>query len=130
MNLITTFGIHKEALLDLLRGIQLGRIQLPDFQRDWIWDNVQVCSLLSSVLLAYSVGGVILLQLGNPSARFALLNLISQVTGKQWSEAELPEEAMFPTDKLTSRDTQLIKAKLHRPHLRNGHAATNLTRRF
>ena len=67
MNLITTFDVHKEAPLDLLRGIQLGRIQLPDFQRNWVWNNAQVCS---SVPLAYLVGGVILLQLGNPPVRF------------------------------------------------------------
>ena len=70
MNPITTFDIHKEALLDLLRGIQQGRIQLPDFQRSWVWDDAQIRSLLSSISLAYPVGVVILLQLGNPKVRF------------------------------------------------------------
>lgn len=70
MNQITTFDIHKEALLDLLRGIQQGKIQLPDFQRSWVWDDAQIRSLLSSISLAYPVGVVILLQLGNPRVRF------------------------------------------------------------
>nr|WP_290226739.1 DUF262 domain-containing protein [Trichocoleus desertorum] len=70
MNPITTFDIHKEALLDLLRGIQQGKIQLPDFQRSWVWDDTQIRSLLSSISLAYPVGVVILLQLGNPRVRF------------------------------------------------------------
>lgn len=70
MNLLTTFSIDKEALLDLLRGIQQGKIQLSDFQRDWVWDAAQVRSLLSSVSLAHPVGAITLLQLDNPQVRF------------------------------------------------------------
>ncbi|MBW4659693.1 MAG: DUF262 domain-containing protein [Drouetiella hepatica Uher 2000/2452] len=69
-NPITTYDLSKEALLDLLRGIEQGRIQLPDFQRNWVWDDTQVRGLLGSISLAYPVGVVILLQLGNPKVRF------------------------------------------------------------
>lgn len=62
MNSISTFDITKYPLLDVLKDIKTGRIQLPDFQRDWVWDDLRVRRLLSSISLAYPVGAVMLLQ--------------------------------------------------------------------
>ena len=39
-----------------------GRLRLPDFQRDWVWDDRHIRSLLASISLAYPVGAVMLLQ--------------------------------------------------------------------
>ncbi len=70
MNSISTFDITKYPLLDVLKDIKTGRIQLPDFQRDWVWDDSRVRRLLSSVSLAYPVGAVMLLQQENSHVRF------------------------------------------------------------
>jgi len=70
MNSISTFDITKYPLLDILKDIKTGRIQLPDFQRDWVWDDLSVRRLLSSVSLAYPVGAVMLLQQENSHVRF------------------------------------------------------------
>ena len=70
MNSITTFDLNKEALLDLLRGTAQGKIQLPDFQRNWIWNDEQVKSLLASVSLAYPIGIVLFLQVGGSRIQF------------------------------------------------------------
>lgn len=70
MNSISTFDITKYPLLDILKDIKTGRIQLPDFQRDWVWDDARVKRLLTSLSLAYPVGAVMLLQQGNPQVRF------------------------------------------------------------
>jgi len=70
MNSISTFDITKYPLLDILKDIKNGRIQLPDFQRDWVWDDVRIKRLLTSLSLAYPVGAVMLLQQGNPQVRF------------------------------------------------------------
>ena len=70
MNSISTFDITKYPLLDILKDIKIGRIQLPDFQRDWVWDDARVKRLLTSLSLAYPVGAVMLLQQGNPQVRF------------------------------------------------------------
>jgi uncharacterized protein with ParB-like and HNH nuclease domain len=70
MNSISTFDITKYPLLDILKDINIGRIQLPDFQRDWVWDDARVKRLLTSLSLAYPVGAVMLLQQGNPQVRF------------------------------------------------------------
>jgi uncharacterized protein with ParB-like and HNH nuclease domain len=70
MNSISTFDITKYPLLDILKDIKIGRIQLPDFQRDWVWGDARVKRLLTSISLAYPVGAVMLLQQGNPQVRF------------------------------------------------------------
>jgi hypothetical protein len=70
MELISTFDINKEALLDLLRGIQQGKIQLPDFQRDFVWNDQRISRLLCSLSLAYPVGAITTLQLGQTHLRF------------------------------------------------------------
>jgi hypothetical protein len=70
MELISTFDINKEALLDLLRGIQQGKIQLPDFQRDFVWNAERISRLLCSVSLAYPIGAFTTFQLNNSQLRF------------------------------------------------------------
>jgi uncharacterized protein with ParB-like and HNH nuclease domain len=70
MDSLSTFDITKYPLLDILKDIKAGRIQLPDFQRDWIWDDLIVRRLLSSISLAYPVGAVMLLQQDSSHMRF------------------------------------------------------------
>lgn len=41
-----------------------GKIQLPDFQRKWKWDNDRIRGLLSSISLGHPVGVVMLLDVG------------------------------------------------------------------
>jgi len=47
-----------------------GKLQLPDFQRGWVWDDTHIVSLLASVSLNYPIGAVMTLQTGNPDVRF------------------------------------------------------------
>lgn len=70
MSLVTTFDSTKEALVDILRSIQHGKTQLPDFQRGWVWDDDHVRGLLSSISLSYPIGAVMMLQTGNEDVRF------------------------------------------------------------
>ncbi len=66
----TTFHSTKEALSTLLRDIGDGKIQLPDFQRGWIWDDDHIKELLVSVTLSYPIGSVMLLATDNSQMRF------------------------------------------------------------
>jgi len=66
----TTFDSTKESLQDILRDIRSGKIQLPDFQRGWIWDDNHVKSLLASIAVSYPISAVMLLETGNPDVRF------------------------------------------------------------
>ena len=41
---------------ELLKQASAGQIQLPDFQREWKWDDDHIRSLLASISLGYPVG--------------------------------------------------------------------------
>jgi hypothetical protein len=70
MYITTTFDSTKESLTDILRDIKSGKIQLPDFQRGWVWDDDHVKSLLASVSVAFPIGAIMLLGTGNQEIRF------------------------------------------------------------
>ncbi len=70
MSTLTTFESGKERLEEMLLTIKKGRTQLPEFQRDFLWDDEHVRSLLASVSLSYPIGAVMMLQAGNPEANF------------------------------------------------------------
>ncbi len=58
------------SLQDILRGIHDGNARLPDFQRDWIWDDEHIRSLIASITSSYPVGAVMFLEYGGDSIRF------------------------------------------------------------
>lgn len=61
---MTTFDSTKCSLPDLLGDICEGRLQLPDFQRGWVWDDDHVKSLLVSIARSFPVGAVMLMETG------------------------------------------------------------------
>lgn len=68
---MSTFDSTKRLLPDILADIVKGKIQLPDFQRGWVWDDDHIRSLLVSVARSFPVGAVMLLETGG-EARFQL----------------------------------------------------------
>jgi hypothetical protein len=52
----TTFTTNPVKLEDLLTKCMDGRIQLPDFQRSWVWDEDRIISLLASVSRGFPIG--------------------------------------------------------------------------
>ncbi|MGM8933003.1 GmrSD restriction endonuclease domain-containing protein [Salinicola halophyticus] len=61
---MTTFDSTKRSLPELLKDITSGKIQLPDFQRGWVWDDDHVQSLLVSIARSFPVGAVMLMETG------------------------------------------------------------------
>ena len=61
---MTTFDSTKSSLGELLREVEEGRIQLPDFQRGWVWDDDHIRQLLVSIAQAFPIGAVMLLETG------------------------------------------------------------------
>ncbi|MEZ5476083.1 MAG: DUF262 domain-containing protein [Thiolinea sp.] len=61
---MSTFDSTKTPLPDMIRQITEGKVQLPDFQRGWVWDDDHVRSLLVSVARSFPVGAVMLLETG------------------------------------------------------------------
>ena len=58
------------SLSELLDDIHVGKIQLPDFQRPWKWDDERIVSLLATVTLGYPLGVVMTLRTGGHGTRF------------------------------------------------------------
>lgn len=59
-----TFETNEPLLAELLAEVGKGTIQLPDFQRGWVWDDDHIRSLVASVTLAYPIGAIMVLQTG------------------------------------------------------------------
>ena len=55
---MSTFDSTKTALPEMIKQITEGKVQLPDFQRGWVWDDEHVRSLLVSVARSFPVGAV------------------------------------------------------------------------
>ena len=50
----------------LLEDCHRGVLQLPDFQRSWVWDEDRIKSLIASVSRAFPVGALMTLDTGGP----------------------------------------------------------------
>ncbi|MGC4076847.1 MAG: DUF262 domain-containing protein [Rubrivivax sp.] len=61
---MSQFDSTKRSLEDVLKDVSIGKIQLPDFQRGWVWDDGHVRSLLVSIARSFPVGAVMLLETG------------------------------------------------------------------
>ncbi len=60
-----TFDTTKKPLADLLSDIKVGKIQLPDFQRGWVWDDNRIKGLIASVIKSFPISVVTLLETGD-----------------------------------------------------------------
>ncbi|MFP4605116.1 MAG: DUF262 domain-containing protein [Bacteroidales bacterium] len=70
MQTYETFDSTKTSLYDLLRDIKEGKLQLPDFQRSWIWDDWRIKGILASVAKSFPIGAIMLQETGNPEVKF------------------------------------------------------------
>ena len=61
-----SFQTNPIDLIDLLHDCNTGLLQLPDFQRSWVWDEDRIKSLIASVSLAFPVGALMTLKAGGP----------------------------------------------------------------
>ncbi len=64
------FDSPDRPLVDLLVDVRKGTIQLPDFQRPFVWDDEHIKSLLASVSASYPIGALMMLQAGSNDVRF------------------------------------------------------------
>ena len=64
------FTTPSYSLIDLFSRAERGELQLPDFQRDYIWDVDRVRTLITSVLRGYPIGSFLALDTRNSPVRF------------------------------------------------------------
>lgn len=60
----STFETNPNSLHDLLKRCHSGDLQLPDFQRSWVWDEERIKSLIASLSRAFPVGAIMTLKTG------------------------------------------------------------------
>ena len=61
---------NDRALTDLMKAVDTGAAQLPDFQRGWVWDDGRIKALILSVIHNFPVGAAMFLEYGNESIHF------------------------------------------------------------
>ena len=65
-----SFDSTKRNLYEILKDVNSGKIQLPDFQRGWVWDDDRIKGIIASVAKSFPIGAVMLLETGNENIRF------------------------------------------------------------
>lgn len=79
-------ALDNVKLKEVLADVASGTLQLPDFQRDWKWDDDRIRAIIATVTLDYPLGVVMTLQTGGNS-RFRARAL----TGAHLDEEREPE---------------------------------------
>lgn len=62
----STFKTNPVPLKELLDNCDRGILQLPDFQRSWVWDEDRIKSLIASISRAFPIGALMTLDTGGP----------------------------------------------------------------
>ncbi len=60
----STFKTNPYDLYELLKDCHTGKLQLPDFQRSWVWDEDRIKSLIASISRAFPIGALMTLETG------------------------------------------------------------------
>ena len=58
------FNTNPFSLSQLLNASENGKLQLPDFQRGWVWDDDRIKGLLASISRGFPIGAIMTLQAG------------------------------------------------------------------
>ncbi|MEL7452479.1 MAG: DUF262 domain-containing protein, partial [Pseudomonadota bacterium] len=58
------FNTNPKDLKALLNEVHSEALQLPDFQRDWVWTDEGVRQLLASVAAGFPIGAILTLETG------------------------------------------------------------------
>jgi uncharacterized protein with ParB-like and HNH nuclease domain len=61
---MSMFKTNPVALGELLKNCRDGVLQLPDFQRSWVWDEERIKSLIASISRAFPIGALMTLEFG------------------------------------------------------------------
>ncbi len=105
---MSTFDSTKTQLSKLLDEIAEGKIQLPDFQRGWVWDDEHIRSLLVSITRSFPIGAVMLLETGG-EAKFQV-RLVEGID-LPGETASLAEQLILDGQQRLTSLTQVLKLK-------------------
>lgn len=86
-----SFETPEPALGDILSDVKKGDLQLPDFQRDWIWSDDQIKSLIASVTQSFPIGAIMVLENTDGESGF----LTRSVQGASYPKGTVPTELIL-----------------------------------
>jgi len=121
---MSSFDSTKAALPDVIKDIVAGKVQLPDFQRGWVWDDEHVRSLLVSVARSFPVGAVMLLETGG-DVRFQVRPVENIAFDGKIPE---PEKLILDGQQRLTSLTQVLA--LHRPVMTYDEKRTRINRYY
>lgn len=105
---MSTFDSTKTQLSKLLDDVVAGKIQLPDFQRGWVWDDEHIRELLVSIARSFPIGAVMLLETGG-EAKFQVRPVEGVDLGSK--SAGLAEWLILDGQQRLTSLTQVLKSK-------------------
>ena len=94
------FQTNPKQLSELLNEAHEGRLQLPDFQRSYVWADEDVLNLIASVAKGYPIGAFLSLQTGG-EVRFKP-RLLEGVNGRDEGHSPPKELLLDGQQRLTS----------------------------
>ena len=103
---MSNFDSTKKQLGSLLQAIVEGKLQLPDFQRGWVWDDEHIRSLMVSIARSFPIGAVMLLETGG-AARFQVRPV--EGVNLPTSSSGLAEELILDGQQRLTSLTQVLK---------------------
>jgi len=115
MSASAQFDSQKKSLKDLLEKCASGKLQLPDFQRSWVWDDEGLRSLLASISQCFPVGALMTLE-GGGDVRFAP----RPIQGAPEAAAKVAPEALLLDGQ--QRMTSLYQTTMRREVVRTTNA--------
>jgi hypothetical protein len=105
---MSTFDSTKTQLSKLLDDVVEGKIQLPDFQRGWVWDDEHIRELLVSIGRSFPIGAVMLLEAGG-EAKFQVRPVEGVELGV--NGAALAAQLILDGQQRLTSLTQVLKSK-------------------
>lgn len=98
---------HDESLGELLRMVETGKAQLPEFQRSWVWDDTKICKLIESITSGFPMGAAMFLANGGDTIRF----MYRKFTGVDDSVHSTPEWLVLDGQQRLTTLFQVFKCK-------------------
>lgn len=98
-------ALDSPSLQAVLNDVASGKIQLPDFQREWKWDDDRIRALLATVTLDYPLGVVMTLATGG-EAQFKARPL----AGTQVGADQVPEQLLLDGQQRLTSLYQALRA--------------------
>lgn len=106
---MATFETNPKKLGDLLSSCEDGSIQLPDFQRSWVWGEDRILGLIASISRAFPIGALMTLKSQPDTAEVFARRPIQGAPAA--AAAQAPEQLLLDGQQ---RMTSLFQACLRR----------------